>query len=114
MNIVGQLSVFPKLPDSIGRLQDIANNLWWSWTPDAQDLYSQMDPALWTAVNQNPVKFLRSVDQTKVDNLAKDKKYISAYKAVVREFDAYMAPDASTWFNRTHADKLDQVIAWCM
>ncbi len=112
MNIVGQLSVFPKLPEKINRLQDIANNLWWSWTPDAQDLYSQMDPALWTAVNQNPVKFLRSVDQTKVDNLAKDKKYISAYKAVVREFDAYMAPDASTWFNRTHADKLDQVIAY--
>ncbi len=112
MNIVGQLSVFPKLPEKIGRLQDIANNLWWSWTPDAQDLYSQMDPALWTAVNQNPVKFLRSVDQTKVDAVAQDKNYLSAYKAVVRQFDAYMAPDASTWFNRTHADKLDQVIAY--
>lgn len=112
MNIVGQLSVFPKLPEKITRLQDIANNLWWSWTPDAQDLYSQLDPALWTAVNQNPVKFLRNVAQQKLDAAAQDKTYISAYKAVVREFDAYMAPDASTWFNRTHADKLDQVIAY--
>lgn len=29
MYIFNKVTVIPKLPDSIGRLNEIANNLWW-------------------------------------------------------------------------------------
>ena len=38
MNIVGKISVYPKLPAKIERLQDVAFNLWWSWDTEAQTL----------------------------------------------------------------------------
>jgi len=36
MNIIGKVSVFPKIPAAITRLQELAYNLWWSWGPAAQ------------------------------------------------------------------------------
>jgi starch phosphorylase len=55
MNIIGKISVFPKLPASIERLQELAFNLWWSWDTEAQALFSAVDPQQWEAVNHNPV-----------------------------------------------------------
>jgi len=28
-----------KLPERIGRLEELANNLWWSWHTQARDLF---------------------------------------------------------------------------
>ena len=61
MNIIGKISVFPKIPDAISRLQEMAYNLWWSWEPAAQALYARIDADLWRRTNHNPVKFLRNV-----------------------------------------------------
>ena len=46
MNILGRISVFPKLPENISRLQELAYNLWWSWNPDAQALFTTLDLSL--------------------------------------------------------------------
>ncbi len=112
MNLIGTVSVLPKLPTEIARLQELAYNLWWSWEAEAQDLYAIIDPGLWEATNHNPVKFLRAVQQEKLNTVAKDADYIAAFQAVLARFDEYMSPDAKTWFKTHHADKRDQVIAY--
>ncbi|MEZ4716319.1 MAG: alpha-glucan family phosphorylase [Caldilineaceae bacterium] len=112
MNLIGKLSVFPRLPDAIDRLNELAYNLWWSWEPDAQALFASIDTDLWEETNHNPVKFLRNVQQEKLNDAAGDNAFLTAYAAVLADFDAYMAPDASTWFGRNHADKREDVIAY--
>ena len=47
VKIVGNFSVRPPLPQTIHRLQEMAYNLWWTWNPDAQDLYESIDKELW-------------------------------------------------------------------
>ncbi|MEZ4867295.1 MAG: alpha-glucan family phosphorylase [Caldilineaceae bacterium] len=112
MNFIGKISVFPKLPAAIVRLQELAYNLWWSWEPDAQALYAQIDADLWEATNHNPVKFLRNVHQQKLDDAAAHPGYINAYDAVLAAFDAYMDPANQGWFGATYPNKRDQVIAY--
>lgn len=112
MKTIGRISVFPKLPAAIARLQDLAYNLWWSWEPDAQALYAAIDGELWDATNHNPVKFLRQVPQRQLDAIAEDNDYLKQYSAVMVAFDAYMDPEGNTWFNQTHKEKRDQVIAY--
>ena len=112
MKILGKLSVFPKLPAALARLEELAYNLWWSWEPNAQALYSDLDPDLWQEVNHNPVKFLRSVQQTKLDAAVHDAHYIAAYETVMAEFDQYMNGSEETWFHQHHAGKSDQTIAY--
>ncbi|MDQ4075976.1 MAG: alpha-glucan family phosphorylase, partial [Chloroflexota bacterium] len=103
MNILGQVSVFPKLPERIERLDELAYNLWWSWTPEAQELWIEIDPELWEEVNHNPVKFLRDVSQEKLNNAAQSAHYLHQYDAVMAAFDQYMARE-DTWFERAYPE----------
>jgi len=112
MNVIGKISVFPRLPAQIERLHAIAFNLWWSWDTEAQSLFAAIDPGQWESVNHNPVKLLRTVHQAKLDAAATNPEFLKAYKAVLAAFDAYMDPHAATWFSTTYGDKRDQVIAY--
>ena len=45
------------LPRRINRLGQLAYNLWWTWTPDAQRLFLRIDPILWEKTYHNPIRF---------------------------------------------------------
>jgi starch phosphorylase len=112
MNIIGKISVFPKLPAPIERLHELAFNLWWSWDTEAQALFAAIDPVQWEVVNHNPVKLLRTVHQAKLDTVAVNPEFMRSYAAVLAAFDQYMHPQAATWFDATYAGKRNQVIAY--
>jgi starch phosphorylase len=84
------------MPRRILRLRDLAYNLWWSWHPEAQELYRQIDPDLWETVYHNPVRFLREVRQRRLDQAAGNPSYLQQFDSVIASFDAYMSP-AATW-----------------
>ena len=42
------------LPAELEGLGDLAYNLWWSWTPRAQSLFSRIDLGAW-ARHRNPI-----------------------------------------------------------
>ncbi len=51
-----------QLPDRINRLRELANDLWWSWTPDAREVFRQLDYPLWRLTAHNPVRMLQTDD----------------------------------------------------
>lgn len=112
MNFLGRIAVFPKLPETIARLNELAYNLWWSWNPDAQALFSTLDPTLWERTNQNPVRFLRSASQELLNQAAEDPAWRERFQAVLADFDAYMDPQANTWHRRTYGDRDPATIAY--
>ncbi len=112
MKLIGKISVFPKLPEAITRLEELAYNLWWTWEPEAQALFENIDAARWEHVNHNPVRFLRGVEQEKLNAVAEDEAYLADYEDVLESFDDYMAPDASTWYSRNHAGEQESVVAY--
>jgi len=99
------------VPDRIGRLVEIAYNLWWSWHPEAQALFQRIDAKLWEDIYHNPVLFLREVRQSSLDAVAKDPDFIRAYHDVLTTFDEYQVFD-KTWFQETHGDKISKPIAY--
>lgn len=104
MNILGRVAVFPTIPPRINRLYDVAYNLWWSWHPEAQALYADLDLELWERVNHNPVRQLAEVAPDRLELLASDESYLRRYDDVVAAFDAYVHPDASTWFKSAYTE----------
>lgn len=112
MTIYAKIAVLPALPPAIARLEELAYNLWWSWQPDAQALFAQLDPDLWESTNHNPVRLLHHVSQEQLDAAAQDANYLQAYRATLAAFDQYMAPDADTWYRRHHGGENDQLIAY--
>ncbi len=111
MKLLGHLAVFPRLPERIRRLEELAYNLWWAWHSDAQVLFSSLDEDLWEETNHNPVKLLQQVEQDRLERAARDPAYTAHYDAVLARFDAYMHPQ-STWFSRNYPDHVDDIIAY--
>ncbi len=99
------------LPRRIGRLGELAYNLWWVWNPDAQRLFTQIDRPLWERIYHNPVLFLRRVDRSALNAATNDRYYLDLYDRVMRDFDAYMNSD-DTWFRQTYPNLTEQQIAY--
>ena len=43
---IRSFKVVPSLPEPLNPLLDLANNLWWSWHPEAVELFVRIDPQL--------------------------------------------------------------------
>ena len=99
MKLLGTLAVFPVLPKPLERLNELAYNLWWAWSPAAQSLFEQMDPDLWDQTNHNPVKLLHTISADRLAELAGNQAFLAEQQATLAGFDAYMNP-TSTWFSR--------------
>lgn len=111
MYIVGKINVISALPEKFKRLNDIAYNMWWSWNPEAIDLYREIDLELWQKVNKNPVRFLQEVSQKKLQTKLNDIEYMKRLDKIVADFDNYML-DQNTWYTENYPDKVDNKIAY--
>ena len=111
MYVFNRITVNPQLPKRIGRITEIANNLWWSWNTEFLRLFKIIDIDLWERCNKNPVKFLKAVDQEKLEKASKDVAFVKEYDKIVSNFDAYMN-SKNTWFNSKYPDNRNDLIAY--
>lgn len=99
------------LPRRIGRLGQLAYNLWWVWNPEGQQLFRQINLRLWDEVDHNPVAFLKKVERKHLNSVTNDRYFLDSYDQVMQKFDEYMS-DQDSWFKSEHADLVDQQIAY--
>ena len=111
MKILGRMAVFPTIPPRIGRLHELAYNLWWTWNAEAQALYAAIDSDLWTATEHNAVRTLVDAPAGRLVALAEDDDFLAQYDNVLATFDAYMHPE-NTWHSRTYPQFADRPIAY--
>lgn len=84
------ISVQPFIPKKLEGLQRLANNLWWSWNYQAEELFSSMDEELWEEVGHNPIALLNSLSLEQIKKLSNSQKFLKKYKQVIGHFDDYM------------------------
>ena len=112
MYIFNRVTVVPQLPKRVERLSEIANNLWWSWNTEFLRLFEEIDKDLWENTGKNPVKFLKLIDQEKIESLSNDQEFLNKYNKIVENFDNYMN-SKDTWFNKNYSNnKNDDLIAY--
>jgi len=84
------LEVHPKLPGRLARLEELANNLMYSWDRQTRLLFSRLDRRLWDEVGHNPTAFLKRIDQQKLIDAADDSVFLGNLNRVLAAFDAYL------------------------
>ena len=52
------------------RLDALARNMWWSWDHDTASLFRALDPALWRALDHNPIALLRQIPAARLEERA--------------------------------------------
>ena len=99
-----------RLPKRIGRLDELAHNLWWSWHQQARDLFRILDYPLWRTSGHNPVKQLRDINPEKLKAAANDPAFLTLYDFVMSDFDADMSAQ-DTWFKTNYPNLLPGPVA---
>lgn len=84
------IEVQPKIPSKLARIEELANNLIYSWDRQVRGLFFRLDRALWDETNHNPKLFLRQIDQNKLEAAAKDPVYMQDFQRVLTIFDSYL------------------------
>ena len=91
------------IPERIGRLPDLAGNLWWSWHPAARQLFKAVNYPLWKSTRHNPWLMLQLVNPERLQRLIQSKEFLALYDSVVEAFDQDMA-DGHLWFAGNYPD----------
>ncbi len=98
------LQVRPKIPARLARLDEIANNLWYSWDRPTRALFARLHPGLWKATGQSPKAFLKRIDEQRLIDAAEDQIFIGNFNRVLAAYDTYhdfrLPASGSDWLHR--------------
>ena len=92
-------SLLPTEVEGFGPLAELALDMRWSWSHYADDVWRQLDPALWE-MTQNPWAVLQSVSRDKLRHMLADPAFRKKVDALVQT--SREAADAPAWFQQTY------------
>nr|MCU0362955.1 alpha-glucan family phosphorylase [Bacteroidales bacterium] len=78
------------VPEKLSALKEIADNLWWSWNDDAEQIFHSMDPSLWENVKHNPKLLLEKIDYKRLLVLEDDDEFVKELSRVYESFRSYL------------------------
>ena len=92
--------VFPRLPERLNALTELAYNLHWSWDPDIIALFRRVDSEGWEATMHNPVLMLGRIKQDRIEALARDASFLSHMDRALRRCREYLTNKG--WYRTTY------------
>ncbi len=111
MRALRRFTVRPALPPTLGALGELAGNLRWSWHPPTQDVFAEVDPALWESCGHDPVALLGGVGRRRLEELAADAGFAGRLAAAHADLTAYLGQDR--WYQeRAAVEELPRAIAY--
>jgi starch phosphorylase len=84
-----------RLAEGIHRL---AYNIWWTWNPNAQDLFKVLSEESWTRSRHNAIAVIKSMSPEELAATLYSNHVRRRAEAVIEEFEAYLN-DSNTWAN---------------
>jgi glycogen phosphorylase len=85
------LNVKSNLPESLKKLEEIAQNLWWVWNSDAKNMFRTIDREAWIEASSNPIQLLNILSYEKLVALGKDQVFVDKLNAIYDNFKSYMS-----------------------
>ncbi|UCC44307.1 MAG: alpha-glucan family phosphorylase [Candidatus Zixiibacteriota bacterium] len=107
---VKQLLVLPNLPEKLGPLQEMANNLWYCWNWEVVQLFIRLDPDIWEESHQNPVEMLSRLPQEILSRAAEDEAFLNSLNKIYEKYEDYLK--RNKWFHQQYSQYEDRRIAY--
>jgi starch phosphorylase len=78
------------------KLWALANNLWWSWHPECDQLFRDIDPIRWRQLDHNPVALLREMTPEQLSQRVGELVLQSRINYAYRRLQEYLS-STQTW-----------------
>ena len=107
---VKQFLVLPKLPERIITLQELAQNVWYSWNWDLVKLFIRLDPEMWEKCYQNPVEMLSKLSQETLLKAAADDGFVASLDRVYQKYQDYLS--RKRWYETNYPEYKNKTISY--
>jgi len=107
------VEVQPRIPPRLARLEELANDLYYSLDRAVRSLFRRLDVPLWEACGHNPKVFLRQVSQQKLEEADTDRIYIQDLNRVLTAYDIYLQEEAKSGIEAYLDPGNDKVAYFC-
>jgi len=101
----------PPVPPRLERLPELAQNLWWSWNPEARELFRRLDTPLWRQTHHNPIRLLQEITPEQLTRAASDPEIARLYDQVVAALDQALAGKPS-WCSQQWPELHDKTVGF--
>lgn len=108
---IHSFNVQPNLPENIKFLEELANNMWFTWNWPAIMLFMQIDPKLWNDSNRNPKWMLGCVPQKRLEELSNDSAFVEQVNKVKELYYNYKN-NPNTWYKQNKQEQGDMLTAY--
>jgi starch phosphorylase len=85
-----EMNVKSNLPESLSKLEEIAQNLWWVWNSDAKNMFRTIDADAWKEAHSNPIQLLNILSYEKLVALGNDKDFVKKLNGIYDRFKEYI------------------------
>jgi glycogen phosphorylase len=82
-----------ELPPALRPLEALAWNYWWSWAPDGEAVFRDLDGDVWEGCEQNPRALMALVSDLRLAQMSADPIFVERVWRLANRFDAYMSDD---------------------
>ncbi|HQL75733.1 MAG: Maltodextrin phosphorylase [Planctomycetes bacterium ADurb.Bin126] len=103
-------TIQPSLPPELQGLLEIAYNLRWSWTGEAQDLFRRLDIKGWEEHYHNPIAMLGRIDQQRLREVAADEGFLAHLHRVHEDLKDYLTRPG--WWQKTYQTGRQPLVAY--
>ncbi|MFJ3215450.1 alpha-glucan family phosphorylase [Kitasatospora sp. NPDC086801] len=91
MKAIRRFTVRTVLPEQLQPLHELALNLRWSWHPETRDLFRSVDPEVWAATGEDPVRLLGEVPAARLAALAADRRFLRRLGDLAEDLREYLS-----------------------
>ena len=86
-----------EIPENLSALEKISWNFYWSWNPEASNLFRELDSNLWEKCEQNPRLFLKNIGGLQLWQKANDSDFVAKVNDFYGKFEKYIAEKPNTF-----------------
>ncbi|MEN8131265.1 MAG: alpha-glucan family phosphorylase, partial [Pseudomonadota bacterium] len=107
------LEVQPVLPKRLSGLEELANDLYYSWDRHVHNLFFRLDRELWESCRHNPKVFLRRVSQQRLEKVLEDRGFLEAYHQQLSVYNTYHRGGMHTGIEHILNPQTDLIAYFC-
>jgi starch phosphorylase len=100
-----------EINELIKGLDQLAHNLWWTWSQEAQDVFAELSPRAWRNLYHNAVAILHEVSHYELRTRLQDPVFAQKVRLAVRYFHEYM-DEKNTWARANTPQLVEQPVAY--
>ena len=107
------LEVQPSIPEPLKRLEELSNDLLYSWDRQVRRLFTRLDRDLWGSCGHNPKTFLRRISQQRLEAAVDDRVFMEDFQRVLSAYDTYQEQCMHTGLEKHISPETDQIAYFC-